>query len=794
MLFSLVRSFLRRRDGTVSIIGAVALPMLVAFASLVVEFGHGLLAKAEIQRVADMASYAGGLAYASNGSTTSMIAAAQNVALLNGIPASAVSVRLITSPKNASDQAVFVSIAKTQLLLLAPVVNFSSSVPIVAKSYAQLGVKTNACVIALGTTAAGISISGSTSITAPACAVASNANVTAPCGTSISDVATTYGGALSAGCSNVIGAKSQATVTDPLAGNAGVSALTTHLAAVNSLASPLAPTVASVPTVPAVTAPAGVDLVFGSSILTTPATTLSALLAQLCVAVGLFNQWVVTCPLNTTVSFGNVTVQNGVTVTFNPGTILPTTYNFNGQIVNNGTIIFGPGIFNITQGVTTSYGSTTTFGIGTFNIAQTVLTSGGSVVFGPGTYNIAQGVSTTGGSVTFGAGTYNVAQGISTTGGSATFGAGTYNVAQGISTSGGATASFGAGTYTIAQGVSTGGGSTTTFGAGTFTIGQSVSTAGGATTAFGAGAFTIAQGVYTAGGGTTTFGAGSFAIGQGTTACTGAGKYSICNLGTTTFAGPSMFLLSSGIYNTGGSTLLLGANTTTNSFQVGASSDGYALYVGGGSTTTFGDATTGLFQMAGNIYAPQGGSCMTFSKAAQHDINGSVATAGGTIFGSGIYTVSGYIGMGYANGGNTTCNGVSVGATGTDVTFVTGAASTMASANCPSAAFCISSGFNNVSLSAPTTGPYANLLIVGPTTYNTGGIALTEGYGGSTLNGAIYFPYGPMTLAGSAGMAPAAGRCLQVIASQINFSGSGNMSAATCFSGSASAWNVALVQ
>jgi hypothetical protein len=750
MFFSLVRSFLRRRDGTVSIIGAVTLPMLVAFASLVMEFGHGLLTKAETQRVADMASYAGGLAYASSASIATMRAAAQNVAVLNGIPASAVTVTLITSPRDAADQAVLVNIARTQMLLLAPVIHFGSSVPIAAKSYAQLGVKTSACVIALGATGTGVNISGSTSVNAPTCAVASNANVTAPCGTSITDAVTTYNGTLSAGCSNINGIKSKATVADPLASNAGVVALTSRLATVNGLASPPAPLIAGVATVGT---PPGVDLVFGSSILTTPVTTVAALVAQLCVAVGLFNQWVVTCPLNTTVSFGSVIVQNGVTVTFNPGTVLPTTYNFNGQITNNGTILFGPGTFNIAQGITTAYGSTTNFGIGTFNIAQNVSISGGSAVFGPGTYNMAQGVSTTGGSVTFGSGTYN-----------------------------------------IALGVSTAGSASTTFGDGTFNIGQGVSTAGGATTTFGAGTFNIAQGITTAGGATTTFGAGTYTIGQATSACSGAGKYSICNLGTTTIAGPSTFVLSSGIYNTGGSTLSLGANATTNSFRIGASSDGYAVYAGGGSTTTFGDATAGLFQLVGNIYAPSGGSCMTISKAAQHDINGNVATAGGTIFGSGVYSVSGYIGMGYANGGNTNCNGASVGAVGTDVTFVTGAASTMASSNCPSAAFCISAGFNNVSLSAPTTGPYANLLIIGPTSYNTGGIALTEGYGGSTLNGAIYFPYGAMTLAGSAGMAPSAGRCLQVIASQINFSGSGNMGAASCFSGAASSWSIALVQ
>ena len=187
---------------------------------------------------------------------------------------------------------------------------------------------------------------------------------------------------------------------------------------------------------------------------------------------------------------------------------------------------------------------------------------------------------------------------------------------------------------------------------------------------------------------------------------------------------------------------------------------------------------------------------MTIGKAAKHDINAYISTAAGTMFGSGVYTVSGYIAMGLVGGGNSTCNGVTTGAVGTGVTFVTGAAppTSSVSMNCTSAAFCIFSGFSDVALSAPTTRPYANLLVIGPTTYNTATFSLTGGVGRATLNGAIYFPYGAMTLSGNAGMAPSTGQCLQVIASAINFSGSGSMTAATCFLGSASSWNVALVQ
>ena len=68
-----------------------------------------------------------------------------------------------------------------------------------------------------------------------------------------------------------------------------------------------------------------------------------------------------------------------------------------------------------------------------------------------------------------------------------------------------------------------------------------------------------------------------------------------------------------------------------------------------------------MFQLVGNFNVSSGGgSCMTISAAAQHDIYGNFpASAGGTFLGSGVYTVTGYVGLGAPNGGgDVTCNGV----------------------------------------------------------------------------------------------------------------------------------------
>ena len=102
--------FARDRRAAVSIVAALSLPALIAFSSMVAEYGHGLLVKTENQRVADLAAYAGALAYNSNGTTTSMTSAANAVASLNGIASANVSASLVNSPTGDGNQAVQVTV------------------------------------------------------------------------------------------------------------------------------------------------------------------------------------------------------------------------------------------------------------------------------------------------------------------------------------------------------------------------------------------------------------------------------------------------------------------------------------------------------------------------------------------------------------------------------------------------------------------------------------------------------------------------------------------------------------
>src|SRR5690349_2366904 len=134
-MIRLIQGMLRSREGSVSIIGALILPVLIGIVALVAEFGHGLLARAENQRVADLAAYAGALAYNATSDTAKMTSAVNKVAGLNGIDVADVTTSLVTSPKTATNQAVTVQIRTGNILLLAPILGASSSLPVKANSY-----------------------------------------------------------------------------------------------------------------------------------------------------------------------------------------------------------------------------------------------------------------------------------------------------------------------------------------------------------------------------------------------------------------------------------------------------------------------------------------------------------------------------------------------------------------------------------------------------------------------------------------------------------------------------------
>lgn len=315
----------------------------------------------------------------------------------------------------------------------------------------------------------------------------------------------------------------------------------------------------------------------------------------------------------------------------------------------------------------------------------------------------------------------------------------------------------------------------------------------------GPGKYNFEQGMTTTGGSTVTFQPGTFKMGRRTSNCSGGGQFSICHVGTTlVFRGPSTFELSSGISVPGGYTLWMGFDTTTggltgannlsgNSYKLGPSSNGNAIYVGGGGKLYMADATSSgkVFQADGNFNGAGGGSCTYLPAAAQHDIDGNVIISGAVKLGAGVWTVDGYVALGAAGGGGGGCDGTTISVTGDGVNFMISGSATPSGGNCSGRTFCIAAGYSNVVLKAPTTGALANLAVVGPQSSSyTGGALFSEGGSGAVINGAFYFPNGQVTMSGGASAGDSGG-CLQVVGTSVTMTG-GTTLASSCVSGSGS--------
>jgi hypothetical protein len=323
----------------------------------------------------------------------------------------------------------------------------------------------------------------------------------------------------------------------------------------------------------------------------------------------------------------------------------------------------------------------------------------------------------------------------------------------------------------------------------------------GTSLTFGNGTYNMAAGIeLTNGGSSVSFGSGTFNIGEGAFSCNSSTDYSICNNGTSLrFGGPSTFNIQGGVFNKGGSTLALGSGTT-NSFDIGKASDGNSFVQGSGATTTFADATGAgdVFQMEGNVnLASSGGNCLTLSAATNHYIGGYFSSGGGTVMGSGVYTIEGYFALGAGNGGDVTCNGAAVGLNGNNVSLVIGGASTISESVggvTQNLSFYMGAGFSNVTLMAPTTGPTANLAVVGPQS-GSNGAALSAGASGADFSGAFYFPTEAVTMDGGSSLGSfGANQCLMLVGSQVSLSGGAALASSCQGFGAGTTSSVVLVQ
>ncbi len=588
-----------RRRASIALVGAAVIGMLASVTAVAVDLGTAFLAKVSDQRAADSTAYAGALAYNTTTSTTTMNSAVSNLAALNGLPVGAAVASLVASPSGDGNNAVLVTVTTVAPLYLAEIFQSHTTLSVSATSYAEVKPNASPCIIALLAKGNGVVLSGGTSVTAAACAVASNISVTVPCGTTITTKTVDYNGAVpSEPCTGIVPPTGTASVNiikvatvDPLAGNTAVAAAFTHLASVASLSGPSAPTVSG-----------GTSFTFGYG---TPATGALAGTGG-CSGAWSSPTWTVTCPAGGTYHFGAITTSGGVALQFAVGGSASNTYDINGAINIGGSGGgFGPGTYNIAGGIYVGGGSTTTFGAGTYSI-------GAGTVSCSGFYSICNN----GTSLTFGAGSYSIAGGI------CNCASGTLSLGSGSSTN-----SFSIGAGSAGYAINTTG--TTKLGdmtSGTFqTVGQ-ITTGGGSTFTLSAapahdlnGAFNLA-GTATLGAGTYTV-AGAFALGTG-----GGG-------GTVTGSGVTIITSGAFTVTAGYSSVTLTAPTsgTLQDLVVGSNGGGGASFAEGASSNSL----SGAFYFPNSPITLSGaGSVGNGTGQCLEVIGSSIALSGGSALAS----------------------------------------------------------------------------------------------------------------------------------------------------------------
>ncbi|HWY17021.1 MAG TPA: hypothetical protein VNX86_17960 [Rhizomicrobium sp.] len=410
MLFNV--SFFRDRRGNLTVMSALMLTALAGTAGLVGEYGNGLFHRLQDQRVADVAAVAGARVYDETSSASAMNTAIANVAALNGALGT-VSATMVSSPSGDGNQAVQVTVTSHAPLVLARLLlpAATNTITIKASSYAEMKPGAQGCIIALNTGGTGITVNGGATVSASGCALASNQTLNCA---NVGNTVTTkfvYYDTSSLNCGSAspytnwivppTGSSlttTNAYTTDPLVGTPEVLGQTSRLTAVNAIASPTLAFSGS-----------GTSLAFTSS---SNAGIISALTAQGCSGSVASGTWTVTCSAGTH-TFGTISVGGGAIVNFAVGGSSSNIYDFTQVATGAGTLNFGPGTFNIAQGVLTTNGSAvTTFGAGTFNIGTpptstscnsstkySICNSATTMTFaGPSTFTLAGGIYTKGSS------------------------------------------------------------------------------------------------------------------------------------------------------------------------------------------------------------------------------------------------------------------------------------------------------------------------------------------------------------------------------------------------------------
>jgi Flp pilus assembly protein TadG len=587
-----LRGLISSENGSIAVMGMMALSSLLGMSGLAVEVGNGYAAKIRNQRVADLAALGAGLAYKNNGqSITSATQVANDIVIANGLPTSNATV---TQTTVGTKSAIQVTVTTAVPVRLATAIGMGSTYNVTSTAAASLvSTLTAGCIQALSSSGTyGITLSGGTSITATGCAINTNSGVTVPYGTSITGKEVNAGKTIfnpgTAITTNPVANNIHASMTLPATDTVGTDPRV--IAGFTKLGTYTTPTPNSNPTTPA-----GSAWSFDNS-----ASTVAAYKTA-------DKTYVVPAG---TYTIGALTVSGGISVTFNG----PSTITIAGGISNGGAkLTFTGGTISINGGINTGSAGVQ-FGNADVTIGSGTLTfTSSNNTFGTGDVKMNGVMAIGGGSkVVMGAGAHSF-NGVTIAGGSnLTLGAGDLNVTGSFAVAGGgSSATMAAGNYVIGNNgagnaISVSGGSVLTFGDGQFSANGGITTSGGSTLNFGITASHYINGALSLNG-SSTFGAGAYYINGNFTNNTG---------GSMTGSGVTFFLAGS-LQLSGGTSMAMTAPTTDTGGGITdllfATKSTAQTKLGGGSQNTY----------AGVVYAPNSDLVMD---------GGAGATGGGRCF------------------------------------------------------------------------------------------------------------------------------------------------------------------
>lgn len=222
------------KNGSVYIITALSLPLVIGVLGLAVEGGNAYSVKVRNQSVADMAALTAAENYLDFKDEDQMLSAATTIAVASNIPSTSVDSSLVISPDGSGEEVVRVAVTTSEPLFLSRIFGAAQSFEVTSVSFANFKEGKPPCVVALGEDAdPGISVIIGSEINAADCEISTNGNVRIDGGSSITaetlnthnDITVAAGSSL-----NVENVNQGADVAqDPLADNEAISTAVAQL-------------------------------------------------------------------------------------------------------------------------------------------------------------------------------------------------------------------------------------------------------------------------------------------------------------------------------------------------------------------------------------------------------------------------------------------------------------------------------------------------------------------------------------------------------------------------------------